>query len=327
MDFDFDDKTTELRERLLTFMADRIVPSEPVFHEQLGQLEDRWAWSTVPVLQELRAEARELGLWNLFLPGRARRQPRAHQPPVRAARRDHRPQRPPRAGRAQLRGPRHRQHGGALALRHRRAEGALAPAAAGRRDPLGVRDDRARRRVVGRHQHRDPDRARRRRVRHQRPQVVDHRRDEPRGRDHDRDGQDRPERVAAPPAEPGAGPPRHPRRRGRARHGGLRVRRPRARRPRRAGVPRRPGAGLEPDRRGGRGLRDRPGPARPRPDPPLHARHRHRRGRDRADVPAGVVAGRFRPAARRPGRHPRLDRRVAGARSSSCGCWCSRPRG
>jgi acyl-CoA dehydrogenase len=68
MDFDFDDKTTELRERLLTFMADRIVPSEPVFHEQLGRLENPWAWSTAPVLQELRAEARELGLWNLFLP-------------------------------------------------------------------------------------------------------------------------------------------------------------------------------------------------------------------------------------------------------------------
>jgi acyl-CoA dehydrogenase len=68
MDFDLDDRTRELRERLLTFMAERIVPSEPVFHQQLEQLDDRWAWSTVPVLQELRAEARELGLWNLFLP-------------------------------------------------------------------------------------------------------------------------------------------------------------------------------------------------------------------------------------------------------------------
>jgi acyl-CoA dehydrogenase len=68
MDFDFDTRTTELRERLLTFMADRVVPSEPVFHEQLEQLDDPWAWSTAPVLKELQAEARELGLWNLFLP-------------------------------------------------------------------------------------------------------------------------------------------------------------------------------------------------------------------------------------------------------------------
>ena len=43
-------------------------PAEPVFHDQLGALEDRWAWSTVPVLEELRAEARRRGLWNLFLP-------------------------------------------------------------------------------------------------------------------------------------------------------------------------------------------------------------------------------------------------------------------
>ena len=68
MDFGFDDTTTELRERLSTFLTDRIKPSEAVFHEQLASQEDPWAWSTTPVLQELRAEARELGLWNLFLP-------------------------------------------------------------------------------------------------------------------------------------------------------------------------------------------------------------------------------------------------------------------
>jgi acyl-CoA dehydrogenase len=68
MDFDFDHETKRLRDTLLTFMADRIVPSEPVFHEQVEALDDRWAWSTVPVLKELQAEARELGLWNVFLP-------------------------------------------------------------------------------------------------------------------------------------------------------------------------------------------------------------------------------------------------------------------
>jgi acyl-CoA dehydrogenase len=68
MDFAPDSRTEELRQRLETFLADRIVPSEPVFHQQLAELESRWAWSTVPVLKELQAEARELGLWNLFLP-------------------------------------------------------------------------------------------------------------------------------------------------------------------------------------------------------------------------------------------------------------------
>jgi acyl-CoA dehydrogenase len=68
MDFGLDDKTTELHEKLSTFMAERIVPSGPVFHDQLEASDDRWAWSEAPVLKELQAEARELGLWNLFLP-------------------------------------------------------------------------------------------------------------------------------------------------------------------------------------------------------------------------------------------------------------------
>src|SRR3954453_15302871 len=50
-------------------MATRIEPAEPVFHDELQAMEDPFAWSTAPVLQELRAEARERGLWNLFLPG------------------------------------------------------------------------------------------------------------------------------------------------------------------------------------------------------------------------------------------------------------------
>ena len=49
----------------------------------------------------------------------------------------------------------------------------LARAAARRPDSLRVRHDRARCRVVGRHQHPELDRARRRRIRHQRAQMVD----------------------------------------------------------------------------------------------------------------------------------------------------------
>ena len=51
----------------------------------------------------------------------------------------------------------------------------VAEAAARRRDPLRLRDDRAGGRLLRRDQHRDADRARRRRVRDQRPQVVDDR--------------------------------------------------------------------------------------------------------------------------------------------------------
>ncbi len=69
MDFAFDPHTEELRASLLDFMDRHVYPAEPVFHEQLGQLTDKWAWDSVPVLAELRAEARRRGLWNLFLPG------------------------------------------------------------------------------------------------------------------------------------------------------------------------------------------------------------------------------------------------------------------
>ncbi|WP_037603479.1 acyl-CoA dehydrogenase family protein [Streptacidiphilus rugosus] len=69
MDFGFDKRTEELREALLDFMDGHVRPAEAVFDEQLAQLDDRWAWDSVPVLGELRAEARRRGLWNLFLPG------------------------------------------------------------------------------------------------------------------------------------------------------------------------------------------------------------------------------------------------------------------
>lgn len=68
MHFAHDERTQELIDQLEAFMAERIVPSEPTFHAQLKELDDRWAWTEAPVLKELRAEARERGLWNLFLP-------------------------------------------------------------------------------------------------------------------------------------------------------------------------------------------------------------------------------------------------------------------
>ncbi|TWF93797.1 acyl-CoA dehydrogenase family protein [Saccharopolyspora dendranthemae] len=68
MDFAFDARTEELRGQLLEFMDSHIYPAEPVFAEQLGEASDRWA-AHPPVMEELKAEARKRGLWNLFLPG------------------------------------------------------------------------------------------------------------------------------------------------------------------------------------------------------------------------------------------------------------------
>ncbi|HEU4330109.1 MAG TPA: acyl-CoA dehydrogenase family protein, partial [Lapillicoccus sp.] len=69
MEFGWDPHTDELRASLLDLMETHIHPAEPVFARQLGELEDPWAWSRVPVLATLREEARARGLWNAFLPG------------------------------------------------------------------------------------------------------------------------------------------------------------------------------------------------------------------------------------------------------------------
>jgi acyl-CoA dehydrogenase len=69
MDFALDARTQELREQLLDFMTTSIEPSEHAFRYQLETMDDPFAWSTAPVLQDLRAEAKARGLWNLFLPG------------------------------------------------------------------------------------------------------------------------------------------------------------------------------------------------------------------------------------------------------------------
>jgi acyl-CoA dehydrogenase len=69
MDFAFDQRTQELSGTLLSFMDEQVYQAEPVFARQLAALDDRWAWDSVPVLAEVREQARRRGLWNLFLPG------------------------------------------------------------------------------------------------------------------------------------------------------------------------------------------------------------------------------------------------------------------
>ncbi|MEU0808578.1 acyl-CoA dehydrogenase family protein [Streptomyces sp. NPDC005970] len=66
MDFAFDARTEELRAELLAFMADHVHPAEAVAEEQRARQDS--PWRTPPVVEELKAKARERGLWNLFLP-------------------------------------------------------------------------------------------------------------------------------------------------------------------------------------------------------------------------------------------------------------------
>jgi acyl-CoA dehydrogenase len=65
MDFAFDAKTLELRERLLAFMDTHIYPNEHAFEQQVAAGPP---WSTPPMMDDLKKAARAAGLWNLFLP-------------------------------------------------------------------------------------------------------------------------------------------------------------------------------------------------------------------------------------------------------------------
>jgi acyl-CoA dehydrogenase len=68
MDFEFDARTLELRTQLLEFMDTYIYPNEARFHEQVRSGP---RWTRPPLMDELKAEARKAGLWNLFLPHHA----------------------------------------------------------------------------------------------------------------------------------------------------------------------------------------------------------------------------------------------------------------
>jgi acyl-CoA dehydrogenase len=68
MDFAYDARTDELRERVTAFMAERVYPAEPVAAAQVAEARTAGRqWERPPVMAELKAEARRRGLWNLFL--------------------------------------------------------------------------------------------------------------------------------------------------------------------------------------------------------------------------------------------------------------------
>jgi acyl-CoA dehydrogenase len=70
MNFDLSDVAKQLREDLLDFMEARVYPAEPVYRDQIAASGDPHHFP--PVMEELKAEARRRGLWNLFLPHQTR---------------------------------------------------------------------------------------------------------------------------------------------------------------------------------------------------------------------------------------------------------------
>ena len=70
MDFAFDARTEDFRGQLQAFIDERVLPAEHVFEEQAAEMASHGRpWERPPVMDELKAAARERGLWNLFLAG------------------------------------------------------------------------------------------------------------------------------------------------------------------------------------------------------------------------------------------------------------------
>ncbi len=66
MDFQPSERCTEFKERLSAFMDEHIHPAEEVYERQLRESGD--PHHQPQIMEELKARAREAGLWNMFLP-------------------------------------------------------------------------------------------------------------------------------------------------------------------------------------------------------------------------------------------------------------------
>jgi acyl-CoA dehydrogenase len=66
VEFELSDRCKEFQARLAAFMAERVHPAEAVYEQQLREAGDPHAQPAV--MEELKREARERGLWNMFHP-------------------------------------------------------------------------------------------------------------------------------------------------------------------------------------------------------------------------------------------------------------------
>src|SRR5918995_5051483 len=66
MDFALSARAEELCKRLEAFMDECVYPNEALYHGQIAESGDPHVHA--PILDDLKVEARERGLWNLFLP-------------------------------------------------------------------------------------------------------------------------------------------------------------------------------------------------------------------------------------------------------------------
>jgi alkylation response protein AidB-like acyl-CoA dehydrogenase len=71
MDFEHSERAKNVMAQAERFVRERVLPNEQTYLDQLVGTDDWREWRIPPILEELKAEAKELGLWNLFLPDEA----------------------------------------------------------------------------------------------------------------------------------------------------------------------------------------------------------------------------------------------------------------
>ena len=68
MDFQHSERARKVMAQVQRFVDERVLPNEQTYLDQLVGTQDWRQWKIPPIMEELKAEAKELGLWNLFLP-------------------------------------------------------------------------------------------------------------------------------------------------------------------------------------------------------------------------------------------------------------------
>ena len=176
MDFDYSPRVQEMRSRLLAFMDEHIYPNERHFHDEIDANRRAGnAWIPTKIVEELKPARARRGCGTCSCRAQARARG-AVQPRVRAAVRNHGPRvrgapevfncSAPDTGNMEM----------LVRYGSEEQQGASGSSRCSRARSARLRDDRARRGLVRRHQHPVAHRARRRRLRDQRAQVVDLRR-------------------------------------------------------------------------------------------------------------------------------------------------------
>ncbi len=182
MDFEPTERQVYWRDRVSEFIEDHVRPAVPTYREQDAQGE---RWKVIQVVEDLKAKAKDQGLWNLFMPPRNDSHHHVDEsfefegPGLTNLEYALCAEEMGRIGFASEVFNCSAPDTGNMEVFHRygtreQKDKWLDPLMNGE-DPFCLPDDRAVHRLLRCDQYRDAHRARRRRIRHQRPQMVVHR--------------------------------------------------------------------------------------------------------------------------------------------------------